>query len=110
MSRGPKIVALCGGVGGAKLALGLERRFGAGVTVIVNTGDDFEHLGLHISPDVDTVLYTLSGLSDPERGWGRADETWHFMESLGAIGGDVWFQLGDRDLAMHIEQIGRAHV
>jgi LPPG:FO 2-phospho-L-lactate transferase len=104
MSRDPKIVALCGGVGGAKLALGLERRFGAGVTVIVNTGDDFEHLGLHISPDVDTVLYTLGGLSDPERGWGRADETWHFMESLGAIGGDVWFQLGDRDLAIHIER------
>ena len=104
MSRGPKIVALCGGVGGAKLALGLERRFGAGVTVIVNTGDDFEHLGLHISPDVDTVLYTLGGLSDLERGWGRADETWHFMESLGAIGGEVWFQLGDRDLAMHIER------
>ena len=104
MSRGPKIVALCGGVGGAKLALGLERRFGAGVTVIVNTGDDFEHLGLHISPDVDTVLYTLGGLSDPERGWGRADETWHFMESLGGIGGEVWFQLGDRDLALHVER------
>ena len=104
MSRGPKIVALCGGVGGAKLALGLERRFGAGVTVIVNTGDDFEHLGLHISPDVDTVLYTLGGLSDPERGWGRADETWHFMESLGGIGGEIWFQLGDRDLALHVER------
>jgi LPPG:FO 2-phospho-L-lactate transferase len=104
MSRSPKIVALCGGVGGAKLALGLERRFGAGVTVIVNTGDDFDHLGLHISPDVDTVLYTLGGLSDPERGWGRADETWHCMESLGAIGGDVWFKLGDRDLAMHFER------
>ena len=104
MSRGHKIVALCGGVGGAKLALGLERRFGAGVTVIVNTGDDFEHLGLHISPDVDTVLYTLGGLSDPERGWGRADETWNFVESLGAIGGEVWFKLGDRDLAMHIER------
>ncbi len=104
MSRGPKIVALCGGIGGAKLALGLERRFGAGVTVIVNTADDFEHLGLHISPDVDTVLYTLGGLSDPERGWGRADETWHFMESLDAIGGEVWFRLGDRDLAMHVER------
>jgi len=104
MSRERKIVALCGGVGGAKLALGLERRFGAGLTVIVNTGDDFEHLGLHISPDIDTVLYTLGGLSDPERGWGRADETWQFLESLGAIGGDVWFKLGDRDLAMHIER------
>jgi LPPG:FO 2-phospho-L-lactate transferase len=104
MNRNPKIVALCGGVGGAKLALGLERRFGIGVTVIVNTGDDFEHLGLHISPDIDTVLYTLGGLSDPERGWGRANETWHFMESLEAIGGEVWFRLGDRDLAMHIER------
>lgn len=104
MRRGHKIVALCGGVGGAKLALGLERQFGADVTVIVNTGDDFEHLGLHISPDVDTVLYTLGGLSDPERGWGRADETWHFMDSLDAIGGEVWFRLGDRDLAMHVER------
>src|SRR4029079_8451106 len=104
MSRDPKIVALCGGVGGAKLALGLERRFGAGVTVIVNTGDDFEHLGLHISPDLDTVLYTLGGLSDLDRGWGRADETWYFMESLRAIGGEVWFKLGDRDLAMPTER------
>jgi LPPG:FO 2-phospho-L-lactate transferase len=104
MTRGPKIVALCGGVGGAKLALGLERRFGAAVTVIVNTGDDFEHLGLHISPDIDTVLYTLGGISDLERGWGRANETWHFMESLEAIGGETWFRLGDRDLAMHIER------
>jgi LPPG:FO 2-phospho-L-lactate transferase len=104
MSGGAKIVALCGGVGGAKLALGLERRFGAAVTVIVNTGDDFEHLGLHISPDIDTVLYTLGGISDLERGWGRANETWHFMESLEAIGGETWFRLGDRDLAMHIER------
>ena len=104
MSSGPKIVALCGGVGGAKLVLGLDRRFGAGVTAIVNTGDDFEHLGLHISPDVDTVLYTLAELSDPERGWGRADETWNCMKSLSAIGGETWFRLGDRDLAMHIER------
>jgi len=104
MSRSAKIVALCGGIGGAKLTLGLERCFGADVTVIVNTGDDFEHLGLHISPDVDTVLYTLGGLSDPERGWGRADETWHFMEGLRQLGGETWFQLGDRDLAMHVER------
>src|SRR5690349_12458532 len=104
MSDGPTIVAVCGGVGGAKLALGLERRFGAGLTVIVNTGDDFGHLGLHISPDVDTVLYTLAGLSDPERGWGRADETWHFMEGLRQLGGETWFQLGDCDLAMHVER------
>ncbi len=107
MSAGPKIVALCGGIGGAKLALGLERRFGARVTVIVNTGDDFEHLGLRISPDIDTVLYTLGGLNDRERGWGRADETWHFMESLRQMGGETWFQLGDRDLAMHVERTQR---
>lgn len=102
--RGRPIVALCGGVGGAKLALGLERLVGADLAVIVNTGDDFEHLGLHVSPDIDTVLYTLGGLSDVERGWGRADETWNFMESLGGLGGETWFRLGDRDLAMHVER------
>jgi LPPG:FO 2-phospho-L-lactate transferase len=97
------VLALCGGIGGAKLALGLYRILPPhGLTVIVNTGDDFEHLGLHVSPDLDTVLYTLAGWSDPVRGWGRADETWHFMESLKAIGGPDWFRLGDRDLAMHV--------
>jgi len=98
------VVALCGGVGGAKLALGLNRLLGDHLTVVVNTGDDFEHLGLHISPDIDTVMYTLSGLSDIERGWGRADETWNFMGSLEQLGGAAWFRLGDRDLAMHIER------
>lgn len=98
------VVALCGGVGGAKLALGLERLIGADLTVIVNTGDDFEHLGLHVSPDIDTVVYTLGGLSDLERGWGRANESWNFMEALGALGGETWFRLGDRDLAMHVER------
>jgi len=101
---GRPVVALCGGVGGAKLALGLERLIGADLTLIVNTGDDFEHLGLHVSPDIDTVVYTLGGLSDLERGWGRADESWHFMEALGALGGETWFRLGDRDLAMHVER------
>jgi LPPG:FO 2-phospho-L-lactate transferase len=97
------VVALCGGVGGAKLALGLYRVLAPDtLTVVVNTGDDFEHLGLHVSPDLDTVLYTLAGWSDPERGWGRAGETWHFMEALGALGGPQWFNLGDRDLAMHV--------
>jgi LPPG:FO 2-phospho-L-lactate transferase len=97
------VVALCGGIGGAKLALGLYRVLGRdSLTVVVNTGDDFEHLGLHISPDLDTVLYTLAGWSDPERGWGRADETWHFMDALRALGGPEWFRLGDRDLAMHV--------
>jgi LPPG:FO 2-phospho-L-lactate transferase len=96
------VVALCGGVGGAKLALGLYRRLGPNLTVIVNTGDDFEHLGLHVSPDIDTVIYTLGGLADLDRGWGRADESWNFMESLAALGAETWFQLGDRDLAMHV--------
>lgn len=98
------VVALCGGVGGAKLALGLNRLSGKNLTVVVNTGDDFEHLGLHISPDIDTVVYTLAGLSDIERGWGRADESWNFMHALGEAGGETWFRLGDRDLAMHIER------
>lgn len=98
------VVALCGGVGGAKLALGLNRLLGKNLTVIVNTGDDFEHLGLHVSPDIDTVIYTLAGLSDPERGWGRADESWNFMQALRELGGDAWFKLGDRDLAMHVER------
>jgi LPPG:FO 2-phospho-L-lactate transferase len=97
------IAALAGGVGGARLASGLaallppER-----LTLIVNTGDDFEHLGLSISPDLDTVMYTLAGVADPERGWGRAGETWNFMEALGLLGGETWFRLGDRDLAVHV--------
>ena len=99
------VLALCGGVGGAKLALGLLRALGPDeLTVIVNTGDDFDHLGLRISPDIDTVLYTLAGVADEERGWGRADETWNFMSSLRQLGGETWFQLGDRDLAMHVER------
>jgi LPPG:FO 2-phospho-L-lactate transferase len=102
------VLALCGGIGGAKLALGLYAELGAGrLTVVVNTGDDFEHLGLHVAPDLDTVLYTLSGLSDPERGWGRADETWNFMTALSALGGETWFALGDRDLAVHVERTRR---
>ncbi len=100
----PRLVALCGGVGGAKLALGLERLYGDAVTIVVNTGDDFEHLGLHVSPDIDTVLYTLGGRSDLERGWGRAGETWQFMKALHEVGGETWFQLGDLDLAMHVER------
>jgi LPPG:FO 2-phospho-L-lactate transferase len=103
-----RIVALCGGIGGAKLALGLSAVLGAGcLTVVVNTGDDFEHLGLHVSPDLDTVLYTMAGLADPGRGWGRADESWNFMQALAALGGETWFALGDRDLAMHVERTRR---
>ena len=97
------VLALCGGIGGAKLALGLYRVLDPNdLTVVVNTGDDFEHLGLHVSPDLDTVLYTLGGVADPERGWGRAEETWQFMNSLRQAGGETWFQLGDRDLATHV--------
>ncbi len=98
-----QVLALCGGIGGAKLVLGLYRTLGPRqLTVVVNTGDDFDHLGLKISPDLDTVLYTLGGVADPERGWGRAQETWQFMATLRRLGGDTWFQLGDRDLAMHV--------
>lgn len=99
------IVALSGGVGGAKLAAGLAAVLPPeALTVIVNTGDDFTHLGLAISPDIDTVLYTLSGLSDRERGWGVRDESWNFMAALRQLGGEGWFQLGDRDLATHVER------
>lgn len=102
------VVALCGGIGGAKLALGLYRVLDPGALhVIINTGDDFEHLGLHISPDVDTVTYTLAGINNPDTGWGRKDETWTFMQALGELGGDTWFSLGDRDLAIHVERTRR---
>jgi LPPG:FO 2-phospho-L-lactate transferase len=97
-----RVIALCGGVGGAKLAFGLERTVGEDLTLIVNTGDDFDHLGLAISPDIDTVLYTLGDRADKDRGWGRAAETWAFMASLDELGGETWFQLGDRDLALHV--------
>ncbi|MBI3706755.1 MAG: 2-phospho-L-lactate transferase [Proteobacteria bacterium] len=102
------VVALCGGVGGAKLALGLYRVLAPDrLTVIVNTGDDFEPLGLHVSPDLDTVMYTLAGIANPETGWGRTDETWSFMQALAALGGETWFRLGDRDLATHVERTRR---
>ena len=95
------IIALSGGVGGAKLALGLSRVMPAEeLLVVVNTGDDFEHLGLSISPDIDTVMYTLAGLANRELGWGRHDETWSFMETMEALGGETWFRLGDRDVAV----------
>ncbi len=99
------VVALAGGVGGAKLAHGLAMTLPPeALTVVVNTGDDFEHLGFHISPDVDTVMYTLAGLANPETGWGLAGETWNFLEALQRLGGDTWFRLGDRDLATHVER------
>jgi LPPG:FO 2-phospho-L-lactate transferase len=102
------VIALCGGIGGAKLVLGLGRVVpGADLMVVANTGDDFEHLGLAISPDLDTVMYTLAGLDDPRRGWGRRDETWTFMAALAALGGETWFALGDGDLATHLERTRR---
>jgi LPPG:FO 2-phospho-L-lactate transferase len=102
------VLALCGGVGGAKLASGLAAILPPeGLTIAVNTGDDFVHLGLHVSPDIDTVAYTLSGLADRERGWGLAGETWTFMDQLKRLGGEGWFNLGDRDLAMHVERTRR---
>jgi LPPG:FO 2-phospho-L-lactate transferase len=100
-----KVVALAGGVGGAKLADGLSRILPEGsLTVIVNTGDDFDHLGLRICPDLDTVCYTLAGLANPATGWGRDEETWHAMESLEQLGGPIWFRLGDLDLGTHLER------
>lgn len=98
-------LALTGGIGGAKLALGLSRILGPEeVVFVVNTGDDFEHLGLRISPDLDTLTYTLAGHSNTDTGWGRGDESWHFMAALDELGGETWFQLGDRDLALHVER------
>jgi LPPG:FO 2-phospho-L-lactate transferase len=102
------VVALSGGIGGAKLALGLSRVVPPErLIVVANTGDDFEHLGLAISPDLDTLMYTLAGVSDPEKGWGRREETWTFMAALAALGGETWFQLGDGDLATHVERTRR---
>ena len=98
-----KILALSGGVGGAKLALGLSNVLPpAQLEIVANTGDDFEHLGLYISPDIDTIMYALAGLSDTNRGWGVEGETWNFLSALKGLGGPDWFQLGDKDLAVHI--------
>ncbi|MBM3488747.1 MAG: 2-phospho-L-lactate transferase [Alphaproteobacteria bacterium] len=102
------IVALAGGVGGAKLALGLARVLSPeDYAIIVNTADDFVHLGLAISPDLDTVTYTLAGIANPATGWGIAGDTFGFLEALGRLGGETWFRLGDRDLATHVERTRR---
>jgi LPPG:FO 2-phospho-L-lactate transferase len=101
------IVALAGGVGGAKLVAGFARLLAPGdLVAVVNTGDDFEHLGLHISPDLDTVMYTLAGVANPAIGWGLAGESWQFMGALERLGGEAWFRLGDRDLATHVVRSG----
>jgi LPPG:FO 2-phospho-L-lactate transferase len=103
-----KIAALAGGVGGAKLAHGLAQNLASeDLTVIVNTGDDFEHYGLYICPDLDTVCYTLAGLANPETGWGRVDETWNAIRNAAELGGPGWFNLGDRDLGTHLERTRR---
>lgn len=103
IAEGKRVLALCGGVGGAKLALGLQHILAPDqLTVVVNTGDDFDHLGLRICPDLDTVMYTLAGLNDTERGWGLAGETWNGLGALERLGAETWFQLGDQDLATHL--------
>lgn len=108
MKPAPSVLALSGGVGGAKLALGLQRVLPpGGLAVLVNTGDDFTHLGLRICPDLDTVLYTLAGVVHPKQGWGRDGETFGFMDELRRQGGPDWFLLGDRDLVLHIERTRR---
>lgn len=108
MSAKRHVLALSGGVGGAKLAAGLAAVLAPeDLTIVVNTGDDFEHLDLTICPDIDSVTYALAGLNDTVRGWGVKDETWQAMASLRALGEDDWFNLGDRDLGMHLARSRR---
>jgi LPPG:FO 2-phospho-L-lactate transferase len=98
-----RIAVLAGGVGGARFVQALTEVVPpSDMTVIANVGDDLEVHGLHVSPDVDTLLYTLAGLGDEERGWGRADETWNARDTIEHLGGETWFQLGDRDLGLHL--------
>jgi len=102
-TESPLILAITGGVGGAKLALGLaDKLTPSQLQILVNTADDFQHLGLYISPDVDTLLYTLSGRSNQALGWGLESESWHTMAALAELGGDTWFRLGDKDIATHL--------
>lgn len=103
-----KVVALAGGVGGARLADGLAQVTPSeNLTIVVNIGDDFEHFGLYICPDLDTVCYTLAGLANPETGWGRMDETWQAFQVIERLGGPTWFHLGDGDLGLHLERTRR---
>ena len=105
-----RVVCLSGGVGGAKLARGLHDLLAAGeLTVIGNVGDDVEVLGLHVSPDLDSLLYALAGLNDEQRGWGRAGETWRALESASGWGGEDWFALGDLDLGLHLVRTHALH-
>ncbi len=103
-----KVTVLAGGVGGAKMAHGFAQLIPEiQLTVIVNIGDDFDHFGLRICPDVDTVCYTLAGLANPQTGWGRKDESFHVLQQIVELGGPTWFQLGDKDLATHLERTRR---
>jgi LPPG:FO 2-phospho-L-lactate transferase len=103
-----KIAAFAGGVGGAKFAHGLAQILSPeDLTLVVNTGDDFEHYGLYICPDLDTVCYTLAGLANLDTGWGRIDETWNVIENASKLGGPRWFNLGDQDLGTHLERTRR---
>jgi LPPG:FO 2-phospho-L-lactate transferase len=103
-----KVVALAGGVGGARMVDGLAQVLSPeNLTVIVNTGDDFEHFGLYICPDLDTVCYTLAGIANPDTGWGRIGESWQALAALEALGGPTWFRLGDRDIGLHLERTRR---
>jgi LPPG:FO 2-phospho-L-lactate transferase len=98
-----KLVVLSGGVGGARFARGVaEAADPAALTVVGNVGDDVEVLGMHVSPDLDSIVYALAGLNDEVRGWGRSDETWNTLETVSALGGEDWFRLGDRDLGLHL--------
>ena len=107
MARPTKILAITGGVGGAKLALGLSKILSPEqVMFAVNIGDDFTHLGLHISPDIDSLTYALAEQNNQKLGWGRAGETWQFIDTLGSLGGDDWFRLGDKDMALHVRRSG----
>lgn len=103
------VVALAGGVGGAKLAYGLYQVAGERLAVVVNTGDDFEHWGLHISPDLDTVMYNLAGINHPQQGWGLAGESFRAMDMVTAYGGQTWFRLGDGDLGTHLMRTAALH-
>jgi len=105
MSFSGKILCLCGGVGGAKLAFGFSRVLAPEqLTIVINTGDDFEHFGYHISPDIDTVIYNLAGINDKTQGWGIANETWHYMKTMVESGHESWFRIGDKDVLTHRER------
>jgi LPPG:FO 2-phospho-L-lactate transferase len=106
-----RVVVLAGGLGGSRFARALSETIDpAELTIVGNVGDDVEVFGLHVSPDLDTILYTLAGVLDDERGWGRAGETWNALETAGELGGETWFRVGDRDLGLHLvrtEALGR---